>query len=195
MSIAAFDEAYRGTPPWQTGEPQPEVVRLAERGAFSGRVLDVGCGSGENSRYLASLGLSVVGVDGSPNAIAQARAAADAEGMEVEFQVADAFDLQALGRRFDTVLDSAFLHVLGDPPERRRAYTDQVAQVLAPGGWMHLLEISERIAEHPTMTRPDIAASFGYDWTTLTIAEARYSITTGEVPAWLAAARTRTDGG
>lgn len=37
-----FDTVYDGTPPWETGRPQPEVVRLVERGGFRGRILDIG---------------------------------------------------------------------------------------------------------------------------------------------------------
>jgi hypothetical protein len=44
-----FDAAYRGTPPWEVGHPQPALVELAEAGAFTGRVLDVGCGTGEHA--------------------------------------------------------------------------------------------------------------------------------------------------
>ena len=46
INMDSFEEAYQGAPPWEIGRPQPEVVRLAENGAFRGAVLDVGCGSG-----------------------------------------------------------------------------------------------------------------------------------------------------
>ena len=48
-----FNPAYRGTPPWDIGRPQPDFVRLEEAGEIRGSVLDVGCGSGENVLYLA----------------------------------------------------------------------------------------------------------------------------------------------
>jgi predicted RNA methylase len=38
-------------------------VRLASEGGFAGAVLDAGCGTGENALHVASLGLSVLGVD------------------------------------------------------------------------------------------------------------------------------------
>ncbi|MCZ7391853.1 MAG: hypothetical protein ABOK23_03925 [Candidatus Methanoperedens sp.] len=54
-----FDSAYEGIPPWDIGRPQNEFIRLAEDGEISGRVLDVGCGTGENALYLAGLGFEV----------------------------------------------------------------------------------------------------------------------------------------
>ena len=59
---AAFNESYRGSPPWDIGHPQAEFVRLAKQGAIKGRVLDVGCGTGENAMLFAGLGLEVWGV-------------------------------------------------------------------------------------------------------------------------------------
>ena len=65
-----FDTAYEGAPHWEIGRPQADLVRLFERGgSFKGKVLDVGCGSGENSLFLASKGLEVVGIDRVPAAI------------------------------------------------------------------------------------------------------------------------------
>ena len=64
-----FDRIYECAPPWETGKPQADIVRLAERGGFKGKVLDVGCGSGENSIFLAEKGLEVLGIDRVPAAI------------------------------------------------------------------------------------------------------------------------------
>ena len=69
-----FDAAYAsGTPPWDIGRPQPAFVRLADDGTLRGRVLDVGCGTGEHALMAATLGFEAVGVDSSPRAINRAR--------------------------------------------------------------------------------------------------------------------------
>jgi 2-polyprenyl-3-methyl-5-hydroxy-6-metoxy-1,4-benzoquinol methylase len=59
-----WDASYHNGPaPWDIGGPQPAVVRLASEGGFAGAVLDAGCGTGENALHVASLGLSVLGID------------------------------------------------------------------------------------------------------------------------------------
>ena len=60
-----FDALYeRGCPPWDIGRPQRAFLRLAEDGAFRGRMLDVGCGTGEHALLAASMGLEATGVSG-----------------------------------------------------------------------------------------------------------------------------------
>jgi len=75
-------------------------------------VLDAGCGTGENALHVASLGLSVLGFDVAETALAIARQKATDRGIEVEFATADAFHLERLGRRFQTVLDCGLFHNL-----------------------------------------------------------------------------------
>jgi SAM-dependent methyltransferase len=66
-----WDASYHDGPaPWDIGQPQPAVVRLASEGGFAGAVLDAGCGTGENALLVASLGLSVLGVDVAETALA-----------------------------------------------------------------------------------------------------------------------------
>ncbi|HEY6004559.1 MAG TPA: class I SAM-dependent methyltransferase [Anaeromyxobacter sp.] len=137
-----FERFYReGTPPWDIGRPQPEVVRLAEEGGLVGDVLDVGCGTGENALYLAALGRPVVGVDASPIAIERARAKAAERGLAADFLVADALDLARIRRRFETVLDCGLFHVFG--PEDRRRYAHSLCEVLSPGSTLQLLCFSD----------------------------------------------------
>ena len=69
-SVYAPDAA---PPPWDIGRPQPAFVRLADRGLLSGRLLDSGCGTGENVLLAAARGAEAMGVDISPQAIARAR--------------------------------------------------------------------------------------------------------------------------
>jgi 2-polyprenyl-3-methyl-5-hydroxy-6-metoxy-1,4-benzoquinol methylase len=106
MTGLPWDASYSNGPaPWDIGQPQPAVARLASQGGFAGAVLDAGCGTGENALYIASLGSSVLGVDVAETALRVARQKADDRGIEIEFAAADAFYLQRLGRMFKTVLD------------------------------------------------------------------------------------------
>jgi len=141
-----FESAYRaGTPPWDIGRPQAEVVALAEAGEIAGSVLDVGCGTGEHALHLAALGRTVMGVDASPTAIARAREKARERDLAVPFQVADALRLGRLRRRFETVLDVGLFHVF--PDEARRPYAESLCEVLSPGGRLVVLCFSD--AEPP----------------------------------------------
>jgi SAM-dependent methyltransferase len=137
-----FEATYRaGGAPWDIGRPQPEVVALAGAGEIVGDVLDVGCGTGENALYLASLGHQVIGVDSAPTAISQAQEKAAARGIPAVFLVADALDLGKLRRRVETVLDCGMFHAL-DPAERR-TYAQSLTEVLSPGGTLVLLCFSD----------------------------------------------------
>src|SRR4051794_37844853 len=138
MTGLPWDASYRDGPaPWDVGHPQPVVVRLSAAGGFAGAVLDAGCGTGENALHLASLGLSVLGVDVAATALAIARAAAAERGLAAEFAQADALHLERLGRRFDTVLDVGLFHTF-DGDERPR-YVASLASVTEPGGTLYVL--------------------------------------------------------
>ncbi len=130
--MAFFDAVYqRGVPPWDIGHPQREFVHLEETGEVEGRVLDVGCGTGENALYFERRGHPTWGVDFSPTAIARARAKAAERGLAVTFQVASALELSALHETFDTVTDCGLFHTFSD--EERIRYSASVASVLRPG--------------------------------------------------------------
>jgi ubiquinone/menaquinone biosynthesis C-methylase UbiE len=89
-----------GPAPWDLGQPQPAIVRLASEGGFPGVVLDAACGTGENALHVVTLGLPVLGVDVAGTALAIARAKAGDREIEAEFAMADAFQLERLGRQF-----------------------------------------------------------------------------------------------
>jgi SAM-dependent methyltransferase len=136
-----FEAAYQGEPPWDIGAPQPEVVRLVEEEAFRGSVLDVGCGTGENALLLAAHGLAVTGLDGSPTALARARAKAATRGLQVPFVLGDALGLAALGQRFETVLDCGLFHVFDDLDRGR--YARSLGDAVGSGGQVQLLCFSD----------------------------------------------------
>jgi SAM-dependent methyltransferase len=166
MTGVPWDASYADGPaPWEFGGAQPAVVKLAAGGGFEGAVLDAGCGSGDNALHLASLGLSVLGVDVAETALARARLKAEELGLEVEFAYADALHLEELGRTFDTVLDSALFHTFG--VEERRPYVESLASVVAPGGTLYVLCFSDEgpdVGPHP-VAEDDLRAAFADGWT------------------------------
>ena len=125
----AYSAAGADAVPWETGVPQPRVVRAARDGRLRGSVLDCGCGLGDNALFLAEGGHadSVVAFDLSPEAVAIARTRAASTpppraAALPRFFIASCTALEgsavaAAGREaggFDIALDSALLHCLGD---------------------------------------------------------------------------------
>ena len=140
MTAFRFEEAYKGTPPWDIGRPQPAFERLADAGLV-GPVLDAGCGTGENALFFAARGFEVVGVDAVEAAIVAARAKAEARGLQAGFLVHDALALGELGRRFGTVVDSGLFHTFDD--DERRQYVTSLAAATALGARVFVLCFSE----------------------------------------------------
>ena len=180
---------YAGTPPWDIGRPQPAFVALAESGALGGRVLDVGCGTGEHALMAAALGLDATGVDSAPTAIAKAVGKAQERGLQARFLVADALELSGLGERFDTVLDCGLFHVFDD--DDRPRFVESLAGAVPPGGRYHMLCFSDRQPGDwgPRRIHEDeLRATFVDGWKVEAIepAEIEITIDPGAACAWRA---------
>lgn len=187
-----FNAMYEvGTPPWDIGRPQPAFDRLAATKQMFGRVLDVGCGTGEHALLAASLGFESVGIDMSARAIDLANAKAAERGLDVRFVIADALRLADLGEQFDTILDCGLFHVLDDA-ERER-YVGGLAEVVAPGGRVHVLCFSDRQPGDwgpRRVTSDELRAAFSAGWAIESIDPAVIDLAwdAGGAAAWLLAA-------
>lgn len=186
-----WDASYHDGPaPWDIGEPQQAVRRLTSEGAFGGAVLDAGCGTGENALHIASQGVPVLGFDVAETALSTAREKATARGLDAEFILADAFHLDRLDRRFDTVLDCGLLHTFD--AEERQAYLASLASVTELGADLHLLCFSDAgpdTGPHP-LSAVELRAAFAVHtgWRVATIepdrCQARFAPQQG-APGWL----------
>ena len=133
--VHIYDSAYTGTPNWDIGRPQRAFVQVEAAGWIRSPVLDVGCGTGELSLYLARRGHEVLGIDLSPQAIRHARGKARWRRIDAQFLVWDALRIHEFttgGLRFQTVVDSAMYHIFG--PTERDWFVDELSAVLPPGG-------------------------------------------------------------
>ncbi|MGB6689671.1 MAG: methyltransferase domain-containing protein [Terracidiphilus sp.] len=88
------------------------------------RILDLGCGDGQLTQRISATGVSVAGVDNSPEMVAAAR------GRGVEAGMGNAEDLLFANENFDAVFSNAALHWVRD----QDAMMNQVRRVLKPGG-------------------------------------------------------------
>jgi 2-polyprenyl-3-methyl-5-hydroxy-6-metoxy-1,4-benzoquinol methylase len=128
------DKLYATAPPWDLGRPQSAFLELAERGAIRGRVLDVGCGTGEHVLMCAQRGLAATGIDLAVSALEVAREKARERGLNARFLCHDALRIAELAESFDTVLDCGLFHMPHLTPADRTAYVAGLASVLNDGG-------------------------------------------------------------
>jgi len=136
------------------GDGPSELARLAvARLSFAaGRgvdVLDVGCGYGRDSFFMAAeLSGRVLGIDPSPAAVAAARRARRGD-LDVEFEEVDPAALAASlppGDGFDVAFSSNVYHLL--PPAGRESFTAAVFALTRPGGLVFLSMLSPRDPHH-----------------------------------------------
>jgi SAM-dependent methyltransferase len=196
MDQRLFEQMYEGQVPWDTGRPQPAIIRLAEAGQIRGSVLDVGCGTGENLLYLAARGHEAWGLDFVPVAIERAKAKAAERQIGAYLLVANALELNKLGRQFDTVIDCGLFHTFADT--ERPVFVKGLAEVLRSGGLLYILCFSD---EEPGTEGPrrvsqrEIRDAFSDGWRVRQIEPTRFEsvkppegsrLSPGGPKAWLA---------
>lgn len=126
-----------GKPPWDTGLAPPELVDAVAQNA-AGRALDLGCGTGTNSVYLAQHGWDVVGVDMVKSAVRRAKAKARSAGVRPQFLRGDVTRLDQLptGKDFSLFFDLGCYS--GIPVHRRDAYAAGISKRAKSGAQLLL---------------------------------------------------------
>ena len=148
--------------PWDQALPPPEIIAFAE-GAAPGRALDLGCGTGRASIYLAQRGWICDGVDFIPAAVDLARERATAAGVgdRTRFFVASVAHLDEFEPPYDLAIDVGCMHNLrGDD---LLSYAAGVARLVRPGGhyllFAHLADEADGAA-NTRLTELDIRKVF-----------------------------------
>lgn len=134
-----FETAYAGRAPWEIGRPQKAFIEVADQ--ITGKILDAGCGTGENAFFFTERDCVVTGIDFLEEPIRQAKHKATERGSSATFLVMDALMLKDWLEEFDNVIDSGLFHVFSD--EDRQRYVEGLATVLKPGGRVFLLCFSD----------------------------------------------------
>ena len=180
-----WNDSYReGNLPWDTGRPSSELGRVLSQNSIQPcRALELGCGTGTNSVWLAQQGFEVTGVDVAPLAVERAEQRARAAGVKARFLVADVLHLPALDGPFAFFFDRGCYHaVRRSAPEQ---YAPAVARQLASGGRGLILAGNAREPHDPgppVVSEEQIRDELGVAFEILDLHEFRFDEVPG-VPA------------
>ena len=173
-------EGYYAAPraPWDIGRPQRAFVEAAE--AIRDRVIDIGCGTGDLSLWLAEQGRTVTGVDFLDKPLEAARQKAAERGLSVNFLQMDAVAVGELPERFDAATDCGLFHTFDDAG--RTAYVAALTRLLEPGARLFVLCFAD--AEPGThgprrVSEQELRAAFANGWQVETIEPAHFEVVPG----------------
>lgn len=144
--------------------PDESLVSYFEsRELRPGRVLELGCGNGRNSRYFASQGCHIDAVDFSQEAIAWAKEKNDYSDQRAIYVCKSIFELDIRKPEYDIVYDSGCFHHLA--PHRRCSYLDLVKSALKPAGRFALVcfksDVGSRLDDFEVYKQRTLADKFG----------------------------------
>ncbi len=140
----AYEQRYArvystGARYWNEHEPSRALQRFLEGyGVVPCPTLELGCGEGFETRYLAGRGFDVLAVDLSPTVVEKCSAAAREAGLSIDCRIGDITRLPFLpDGAFSLVVAIGSYHMLNDPEDRRNCLRE-ARRLLAPEGLLFL---------------------------------------------------------
>ena len=194
---AGWEQRYaEGDAPWDSGEADVHLAGVLERhGVETGKALEVGCGTGTNTIWLAQNGFEMTGVDFARNAIARAKEKLASAGIRCELLAGNFLVDEIPGAPFRFVYDRATFHVL-DSADERTLYASRVAGLLAPEGiWYSLIGSTDgppRDTGPPRRSATEVVAAVEPHFEILELNSTRFDRADHkDVRAWVLVARRR----
>lgn len=129
--MADYDKYYKTENLF--GEPYPELIDFFRQYEPKGRMIDLGCGQGRDSIYLARLGYKVTGIDNSKVGIDQMTSISEKEGLNVTGLVGDIYSFDNY-QDFDIVLIDSMFHFEKRDKKRETDLIDKIAKRITKNG-------------------------------------------------------------
>lgn len=182
-----FSLIYEGNPPWDIGHAQAAFVHLGKQMAKDLKVLDVGCGTGENALMFAELGFDITGIDYVTEAINKAINKANNRKSKAKFYILNALNLENLNQKFDVIIDSGLFHTLSN--SERLYFKKSLSKVISLNGIYYMLCFSDLELNRfgpRRISKEEIYHTFNQNWNVISIEPEIFESNFGDAKAWLA---------
>jgi len=150
-----IEEGYReryksGNTPWDAGQPDFNLIEIVTKNPIlSCKALDVGCGTGDNSIWLAQNRFQVIGTDTSDIAIEKAKGKASKANVECDFMLVDFTKNKIEGTRFGFVFDRGCFHSFSSEDDRRRFAKNVATHLEEAGLWLTIVGNADEDRQGP----------------------------------------------
>ena len=146
-----YKERYKsGDTPWDIGQPDFNLIEVVTKKPIeSCKVLDIGCGTGDNSTWLAQNRFRVVGTDTSEIALAKAKEKASEANVECDFMLVDFLKNKIQGAPFGFVFDRGCFHSFGSEDDRRRFAKNVATHLEKTGLWLTIVGNADEHRQGP----------------------------------------------
>ncbi len=164
---------------WSDNEPTEEIVNSFKKGIIKtgDRLLDIGCGFGRNSNWLASKGVIVTAININKNEIDEAMTRAVKLGVYVNYFLAEATNLPLEKNDFDVAIDAGCSHLLSNKIAQQQA-EKEIFRILKSGGYLIYFGFSKKHPAYKNKIKSpmfrdldDIKKTYGQDFEILTVDE------------------------
>jgi cyclopropane fatty-acyl-phospholipid synthase-like methyltransferase len=136
-----YRERYKsGDTPWDVGQPDFNLIEVVTKKPIPGcKVLDIGCGTGDNSIWLARNGFQIIGTDTSQMALKKAKEKSSKANVECDFKLVDFIKNKIEGAPFGFVFDRGCFHSFSSENDRRRFAKNVATHLEKSGLWLTIV--------------------------------------------------------
>lgn len=159
--VEHFKRRYEeGNTPWEINRPDHNLIEIVKNWPIvPGKALDAGCGTGDNTIWLAGHGFEATGCDASRLAIDRALEKAAAAGVICNFTTCDFLEDEIEGGPFSLLFDRGCFHTFSDP-DKRLAFVSRAAGLLEEKGlWLSLIGNSDEVRPDDQEGPPQLTAA------------------------------------
>lgn len=158
-----YCDGMNDNPTLQIDLPDENLVAYVNRDDITkGKALNIGCGNGRNSRYLAQRGYEVDAIDFYTQYITKAKTYE--EDSSINYISKSVKDIQGQFDTYDFIYDSGCFHFV--KPHRRAQYIKKMFNLLKPGGYLGLICYNEsggtQLTDIEVYHQKSMAAGLGY---------------------------------